>query len=736
MTLANLTPDESLLNTPVGGNPPVMPRQPDVPASVEVDRRLVESRLGMHASLYFALRAKHPPTAEHCLRVALGCSRWAGWRKLPEPTRDLLEVAALLHDIGKIGVPDVVLQKPGRLSPKELLIMESQRQLAEQLLATAGAGDALLQVVSSSQVRFDQFEQLDAVHLAAGMLAIVDAFDSMTSEQVFRRAMSQERALEELFAHAGTQFAPSLVQDFAVLMQEPKEALEVELRSRWLGKLASDIAPGFHARNGLGEGMTRNNSGTIGTSTQDLLFHKRLLDSLTDGVVYLGRDGKILSWNRGAEQLVGRQSASVLHRNWSAELMGLRDLSGDKLTEEQCPLRQLARTNAQWDERYRIHGAHGSQYTVLLRAMPVFSQNREYCGVLIILRNASAEEDLQEKIESLQVIATSDALTKVANRAELTRQLPEFLSRHLRQGIPGSLIICDIDYFKKINDTFGHQAGDEALVTFAGLLRENARENDLVARYGGEEFVIMCSGCDHSAAVNRAEQMRVNIQMTPVPSLDGRNMTSSFGVTAIQPGDTPETLLARADRALMIAKKNGRNQVVQLGAGQADSDKADAAQVADSVPAQKTRGTWKQWFSGIGDAILSNAYLAAVPKEVVVQKLHGFINDHQAEVVNADENSVVIRVDGKNFQGRRGERPTSMMLCVEIKNVQFACNTDRGTVYQSRSLLNVDVKPYRARDRRSETLQGQATQLLLSFRSYVVAQEIDEALRSKIMEPR
>jgi diguanylate cyclase (GGDEF)-like protein len=696
------------------------------------DRRLVASRLGIHASLFFALRAKHPPTAEHCLRVALCCSRWAAWRKLPATARDIIEVAALLHDVGKIGVPDLILQKPGELSDKEYLLIESQRRLSEQLLASAGGSEVLLRIVCASQLHFDEYEKQDGLHALAGMLAIVDAYDSMTTEQVFRRALSQERALEELYSNAGTQFAPDLVKSFAELVSKPRRELEDELRSRWLSQLTSELAPGFSVADVDSGRLVWRGDGANG---QRALFHNQLLHATTDAVVYLGQDQQILGWNRGAEQLAGRQAESVLHRHWTAELMGLRNISGDELTPEECPLAEIAKTNAQWEERYRMHNARGLEYTVLLRALPVISDQGEYCGSMLILRNASLEADMERKIESLQEIATSDSLTKVANRAELSRQLPEFISSHLEQGQPASLIICDIDYFKKINDTFGHQAGDDALVTFAGLLRENSRDQDLVARFGGEEFIIMCAGCDHSAAAKRAEQIRERVQKTPVPSLDGQRLTSSFGVTAVQQGDTSETLLARADRALMMAKQNGRNRVVQLGLGQ--EDKLPSSPLA-STPRQesKQRYSWKKWFSGVGEPLAGNCYLAAVPKEVAVEKLSGFMNDHHAELVSADETSAVIRVDGKSLRYSHGERATSMIVNVGIKDVQFSCRTDRGTVYQTRTLLDVAVRPYRARDRRSASLRDQAMQLLLSFQSYVVAQEVNDDLRRSIIEPR
>ena len=114
---------------------------------------------------------------------------------------------------------------------------------------------------------------------------------------------------------------------------------------------------------------------------------------------------------------------------------------------------------------------------------------------------------------------------------------------------------------------YGHQAGDEVLKSFGKLLRSECRAGDLVARYGGEEFVILCADCNNAAATRRAEHLRKSMSDLAQPVLNGETVTVSFGVTEIQPGDSPESMLRRADRALLEAKQLGRNTVVQLGNG-------------------------------------------------------------------------------------------------------------------------------------------------------------------------
>lgn len=695
--------------------------------------RLAAARLGIHASLYQALKAKNPPSAAHCMRVALICSEWAASQQMEEDERSHLEVAGLLHDIGKIGVPDELLQKPGSLSEHERLLVNAQRTLADQLMQTAGAQESLIQTVGAARVDHNTATSQGVANRLSGMLRIADAYDSMTSSQVFRRAISRELALEELCRFAGTQFDPVLVREFAILVSQPREGVEQEIANRWLGKVTEDVAHGFQLASLNSSVKPSSADHSAETSSLNTRYHQKLLDSLDDAVIYLDHSRLIISWNLGAEHMLGREASSVLHKQWSSELIGLMAEDDADVT---CPIAQMSATNALARGRYRLRNLNGKELTVNLRAVPLFDDAQSRIGAMLIIRDSSKQANLEQKVETLHAIATRDPLTKVANREELSRRLPEFVDGHLTENCPGSVIMCDIDYFKKINDNYGHQAGDDALVTFAGILSEIARDDDLVVRYGGEEFVIICEGCDNATATKRAEQIRLAVQQTPVPSLDGSTMTSSFGVTEIQPGDTHETLLARVDRALMNAKETGRNRVVQLGSGQSVAPSDPANPESQSRPTTKSN-SWLGWFSANKqEPLVSAEYLASVPREVAVQKLEGFINDHRAELVSTEDESVVVRVDPNPATLRRGERASAMLLQVKITVVQIRCGTGTRSEYQNRTKFDASVIAYRARDRRSDSLLGQASQLLQSFQSYLVAQPVDDELRSKIIEPR
>jgi diguanylate cyclase (GGDEF)-like protein/PAS domain S-box-containing protein len=688
--------------------------------------RLVRQRLGPYAGLYYALKAKHPPAAAHCLRVAIGCSKWSAFCELPEALRDLLEIAGLLHDIGKIGAPDCVLQKPESLSAEEQQSMDLTINVGIEILGGIGTSPALIETIQQSRYAFDSGL---ATNPLARMVKIVDAFDSMTTVQVFRPAISRERAIDELYSYSGTQFDPELVKSFTELVSQPRPELERQVAQRWLGHLSDTSSSHF-------EGLSPAKGSMATDSLINNLFHYRLLDTLPDAAFYLDKQGKILLWNRAAEQLSGRSADSVLHCLWSPKLLGLHSEQGIPIDQSNCPLQRALLTNTKHEENLLVVRKQGKKTAVSLTAIPLFTRTGSFVGFVVLIRDASLQSALEQKVRSLHAIATQDPLTKVANRAELDRCLREFVLEHSATGTPGSAIMCDIDYFKRINDQLSHQAGDQALITFANLLRDLTRKEDLVARYGGEEFVILCSACDINAAHAQAEKIRRTVESTPVPALHGQALTSSFGVTELQQGDDAETFLARADRALMRAKESGRNRVIQVGAGHFLNELRlgpDSSALHRRQDAQ--RGNWLSWFTGQRQPVLGGEYLSSVPMAIAVQKLEGFIRDHKAEVLSTTANQLSLRIKGIDTARRRGEHPVAMIMDVHIQEVQF-CTQGRTKVYQNRTKMMVYLYPVKTRDRRRASLEGQAQQLLLSFQAYIVGQEINDELRLSIIEPR
>jgi diguanylate cyclase (GGDEF)-like protein len=198
------------------------------------------------------------------------------------------------------------------------------------------------------------------------------------------------------------------------------------------------------------------------------------------------------------------------------------------------------------------------------------------------------EKELLEANERLRHMSQTDALTGLANRRHLSQRIEEMFQHAVRLYEPFSLVMCDLDKFKSVNDTHGHQTGDEVLKQLATILRDEAREIDRVGRYGGEEFMLLLSGTVLDAAVTFAERVRKRIERHTFTFAGGSlQRTASFGVSGWpHPGiQQSDDLVRAADDALYVAKETGRNRVIrydgdEFNAHQSAKDGADASGAA------------------------------------------------------------------------------------------------------------------------------------------------------------
>lgn len=669
-------------------------------------------RVDIARSLFAALRHKHSPTASHSLRVALGCSSWAAAVGLEAGARNDLEVAALLHDIGKLGAPDRLLLKPGALAADEARLMDQYRLSGLEILVDCCPSRSVMETIRHSAGWYDgsrpnyPFEG-DAIPTGARMLAVVDAFDSMTSDQVYRRAMSRERALHELFSHAGTQFDPQLVKTFS------EQQIDVQsLRSpagHWLQTL--DPSPSNrHWHNLTAVSQPRD------VLPPELLFQQKLLDNMHDAVIFVDCNMQIIQWNRGAERLTGIAASSVLHRTWSPTLIGMRDEKTSSMSDFECPVTYCVNTGVQSLRRLLVANRNNRPMAVDVHTVPVVALDGTTYGATMLLHDASPEASLEERCQSLHERATKDPLTQVANRAEFDRTLQLFVTAHVERQLPCSLIMCDIDHFKSVNDTYGHQAGDEVLKFFGHMLASESRPGDLVARYGGEEFAVLCADCNNAAAARRAEQIRRTMAELPHTALSQNVVTVSFGVTEIQPGDTPASMLRRADRGLFEAKRLGRNMVVQLGdgLGELPDFSVDPMQAAPNG----------------GELFVERALVTAVPLNLTVEKLRGFVLDHDAQIVSFKSDRVDLLLNAEPTQAGRRRSDRSIPFVVEMnlaeQRVSTTSSEGRASGRIARTRVQVAVRLKRPRDRRNVDIAIRANAILASIKSYLMAADETE----------
>jgi diguanylate cyclase (GGDEF)-like protein/PAS domain S-box-containing protein len=499
-----------------------------------------------------------------------------------------------------------------------------------------------------------------------------------------------------------------LVRRFEELFSQDQNLLSEKLARRWLHRLPQD--GGVLPWKAVAE-YERVDRPTDPTPS---LFETKLIDNMHDGVVFADSQATILLWNTGAERLTGVSSAAACGRTFLPNLMEMCDNREQPIANEDCPVSHAIATGVQWLGRVSIMGRQGRHVAVDLHAIPVRSNDGAIHGATVLLHDVSSETSLEEKCQALHAQVAKDPMTQVANRAEFDRMLNNFVAAHQESNLPCSLIMCDLDHFKRINDTHGHQAGDEAIITFASLLKSMCRSGDLVARYGGEEFAVLCADCSNAAAARKAESIRETLSEVKHSCLGDSSITASFGVTELQTGDTPETMLRRADRALLQAKDQGRNQVVQLG---------------DGMMEEKVKRSWWPFQSWRGGALVEATLVTMVPIEVAVQKLRGFIADQQAKISKTDDTELELTVtDSHTGSNRRlNDRPVTFVIQLKLSQQHAErANTAglaAGTYVETR--VDVQIRPRRDRDRRREATVEKARRLLGSLKSYLMAREDD-----------
>ena len=696
-------------------------------AEVRFENQLAVVRLGMATSLFYALRTKHAATAAHCLRVALSCSAWTERMKLEDEIRDRIEVAALLHDLGKIGIPDRILRKPGKLTVDEQLSMDLIAPLGCEILRGCTGDQDLLDIVLYAGTwfdgrRMDDGPSGDKLPIGSRMLAIADAFDSMTTDTVYRPALSRERALQELNKGGHTQFDPDLVADFSRMLEERPELLQGCVVNRWLHSLTDDKSTTMWTGPTVGVAGVGLPAADRTTRRESLFYHQ-LLENISEGVVFTDSEGVITQWNEGMEFLTSIKSEAIVGKRFSCETLRLQDINQKASTDAECWIRQAIQVGEPISKSLSMQQPGREPTPVQLTVTPVSGTEPGVYGAVAIIRDLSAQKTLQKKLETLHEKSTQDALTKVGNRAHFDEKLKEMTAHASRGKSQFSLIMCDIDHFKSVNDVHGHPAGDEALIKFAGVLKTHSRDGDLVARYGGEEFLLLAANCDNATAATRAEAIRVALEQTPLPSLNNESVTASFGVTQFQAGDTAESVLARSDRALLKAKDNGRNRVIQLGSG-------DSAQ---SVNPGQSKSGWFSWFGGSRTEKSGEFDIVTpVPVDLAIEKLRGFIADHGAEIIVVKENQVSIKVNATYTSGgrRRVDQRMAIQAQLTLSETPDTRSPQYGTGRKSPSLTNVHVNlcPLRNRDRRGRDVKECYSQVVNSLRSYLMG----EVMRSEV----
>jgi diguanylate cyclase (GGDEF)-like protein/PAS domain S-box-containing protein len=296
----------------------------------------------------------------------------------------------------------------------------------------------------------------------------------------------------------------------------------------------------------------------------DPAFFRDLLNELYDGIAFVDNQRVIRFWSRGAERLSGYAASEVVGRTCGVNLLAHSAPGGCELCGPDCPLMASLTRDEPTRRQVRLLHKDGRRIVVDLFLSPLTSPDGRPLGCVEVFRDAGPSVALEQAFAKLEELAMADPLTGIANRRHLDAMLDLNLRMFDQTGVPVGVVMADLDHFKRVNDRHGHLAGDRCLEHFARCLQAQCRQGDVVGRFGGEEFLVLLPRQDESAAAGLAFRLREQLARTRVtiPGGSAVELRASFGVTQVRPGDTRESLLARADAALYDAKAAGRNRVV------------------------------------------------------------------------------------------------------------------------------------------------------------------------------
>lgn len=507
------------------------------------------------------MKLRDPSIIIHGQRIATistGLAKLLGWN---DAQRRALEIAALLHDLGKIGVPEHILRKPGKLSSEEYDYVAHHHQAAICLLQALHADSQLVTILTQLHQNFDAAgvekdePAIDAeVPLGSRILAVADAYDSLSSPKAYRRGMTHDEVIRALHNHAGTRYDGNVVR-----------AVE-----RWY---ESEGASLFNHTESFAEpavpelSQDQRNEVVVVTQILQVLYQFQML---YDGYFITNGSTDYCVWSDGMPGLSGLPIESVVGRHWNANDVRLApitqtDRKDPKPAEEIVP-QVLRNGRSQFGSRV-CNVSDSQQLSVDVHTMPLKNSVGQINGVVQLFRCKGGVRKRSREYAELKLAATRDALTGVANRGQLETQLRYMIDDfHNHEGARHlSIVFLDVDRFKSINDTFGHKAGDQVLVDLTRLLQNETYSGEIIGRYGGEEFIVLCPDTDLQSAVRRAERLRLAVQKSSVGGISRLNVTSSFGVATARLGDSVQTLLERADVCLFQAKEGGRNRTCWEG---------------------------------------------------------------------------------------------------------------------------------------------------------------------------
>lgn len=294
---------------------------------------------------------------------------------------------------------------------------------------------------------------------------------------------------------------------------------------------------------------------------EDSTNYKHILEQISDGVYVVDLKRKITFWNHAAEKITGYNADEVVGKFCADNILMHVNDEGDSLCKGACPiLFSLEKARSHEELLYLRHKA-GHRIPVKIRISPIY-EGKKIVGAVEVFSDATEQSQLARKIQHLEKLAMVDDLTGIPNRRFLEQSLDARSNELTRYDWPYGVVIIDIDYFKQVNDTHGHQIGDEVLKMVAKTLAHNARVFDIVGRWGGEEFLAILPHVSLEQLNQIGDRYRRLVNSAECKSEKGPiSVTVSIGAALANKDEDLEKLIERADKCLYNAKRYGRNRI-------------------------------------------------------------------------------------------------------------------------------------------------------------------------------
>lgn len=626
-----------------------------------------------------AMRIRDPAGLLHGQRIAVissGVANLLGWN---DEQRRQLEVAAILHDIGKLAIPDHILRKPGKLSNEEYDFILQHQHAGVNMLQALHTDPTVISMLttlhhdlSGAGPQVEGHVQTVDLPLGPKILAVADAYDSLSTSKPYRRGMTHSECITALLEKSSHRYDENVIRTL----------------NRWHeteGNTLFRLTESFHDPERHPE-VTAEQRDEVAMLEQFLQVLVQF-QQLYDGYYILDTWENYCVWSDGMPGITGLPVQSVLRRTWQTS-----DVLLSPLTEEQAlpsgrddTLIAQALKNGRPHFGSRLCRVNGTRHlTVDVYTLPITGPGNKIYGVAQLLRNRSGVRKKSREFIELRIAATRDPLTGVSNRGHLETQIRHLLDDfQVQEGTRSlSTIFLDVDHFKRINDTHGHQVGDQVLVDLARLLQHETYSAEIIGRYGGEEFVIVCPDTDLDAAVRRAERLRQTIMKSSIGGISTLSVTSSFGVSTARSGDTVKSLLERADDCLYNAKAAGRNRTCR------ESELDQGSQV--EAPAAEDDKTHISELNGLYK--FSDRISVSTSLELTGMKLRAFITEYGGVVVDQETGKMQIHLGTPGFFQHWGKSPAKqpVEIAISFETTRFS-NSAREKARIHR-VVTVDVK--------------------------------------------